>query len=290
MSESIVFDSDTLLNFYLRSFAFICGLKKAFLSRLLRFLWTKKMAKKNHELIYGIHAVESAIRHQPENVLQVFVQQGRNDNRIKTLQDIAKNSGISIQSISNDKLKEKCPKARHQGVVAEIRYNNSSDVSLEDVLNKESVLLLILDEVQDPHNIGACLRTADAVGVDAVIVSKNRSPALTPVIRNVASGAAETVPYIMVSNLARVLEKIKQENVWVVGTCGDSESTIYQTSLNKRVALVMGSEGKGMRRLTRESCDELVSIPMQGSVESLNISVATAVCLYEIRRQQQVVS
>ena len=248
------------------------------------------MAKKSHELIYGIHAVESAIRHQPENVLQVFVQQGRNDNRIKTIQDIAKNSGISIQSISNVKLKEKCPKARHQGVVAEIRFNNSSDVSLEDVLNKESVLLLILDEVQDPHNIGACLRTADAVGVDAVIVSKNRSPALTPVIRNVASGAAETVPYIMVSNLARVLEKIKQENVWMVGTSGDSEHTIYQTSLNKRVALVMGSEGKGMRRLTRESCDELVSIPMQGSVESLNISVATAVCLYEIRRQQQVVS
>ena len=248
------------------------------------------MAKKPHELIYGIHAVESAIRHQPENVLQVFVQQGRNDNRVKTIQDIAKNSGVSIQSISNDKLKEKCPKARHQGVVAEIRFNNSSDVSLEDVLNKESVLLLILDEVQDPHNIGACLRTADAVGVDAVIVSKNRSPALTPVIRNVASGAAETVPYIMVSNLARVLEKIKQENIWLVGTSGDSEHTIYQTSLNKRVALVMGSEGKGMRRLTRESCDELVSIPMQGSVESLNISVATAVCLYEIRRQQQVAS
>ena len=248
------------------------------------------MAKKQHELIYGIHAVEAAIRHQPENVLQVFVQQGRNDNRIKTIQDIAKNSGVSVQSISNDKLKEKCPKARHQGVVAEIRFNNSSDASLEDVLNKESVLLLILDEVQDPHNIGACLRTADAVGVDAVIVSKNRSPALTPVIRNVASGAAETVPYIMVSNLARVLEKIKQENVWVVGTSGDSEHTIYQTNFTKRVALVMGSEGKGMRRLTRESCDELVSIPMQGSVESLNISVATAVCLYEIRRQQQVAS
>ncbi len=248
------------------------------------------MAKKQHELIYGIHAVEAAIRHQPENVLQVFVQQGRNDNRIKTIQNIAKNSGVSIQSISNDKLKEKCPKTRHQGVVAEIRFNKSSDVSLEDVLNKESVLLLILDEVQDPHNIGACLRTADAVGVDAVIVSKNRSPALTPVIRNVASGAAETVPYIMVSNLARVLEKIKQENVWLVGTTGDSEYTIYQTSFNKRVALVMGSEGKGIRRLTRESCDELVSIPMQGSVESLNISVATAVCLYEIRRQQQVAS
>ncbi|RKZ62652.1 MAG: 23S rRNA (guanosine(2251)-2'-O)-methyltransferase RlmB, partial [Gammaproteobacteria bacterium] len=209
-----------------------------------------------------------------------------------------KNSGISIQAISNDKLKEKCPKARHQGVVAEIRFSKSSAVSLDDILEKESLLLLVLDEVQDPHNIGACLRTADAVGVDAVIVSKNRSPALTPVIRNVASGAAETVPYIMVSNLARALEKIKQNNVWVIGTSGDCEQTIYSSShsnsrsnsMSKRLALVMGSEGKGMRRLTREACDELVSIPMQGSVESLNISVATAVCLYEIRRQQKDIS
>ncbi len=248
------------------------------------------MTKKPHELIYGIHAVEAAIRNQPENVLQVFVQQGRNDNRIKTIQDIAKNSGISIQAITNDRLKEKCPKARHQGVAAEIRFDKSRAISLEDILAKESVLLLILDEVQDPHNIGACLRTADAVGVDAVIVSKNRSPALTPVIRNVSSGAAETVPYIMVSNLARALEKIRQHNVWLLGTSGDSEQTIYQTKVNKRVALIMGSEGKGMRRLTREACDELVSIPMQGSVESLNISVASAVCLYEIRRQQQAAS
>lgn len=244
------------------------------------------MAKKPNELIYGIHAVEAAIRNQPENVLQVFVQQGRNDNRVKTILNLAKNSGVSLQAISNDKLKEKCPKARHQGVVAEVRRSQSSTVSLEDILEKQSVLLLILDEVQDPHNIGACLRTADAIGVDAVIVSKNRSPALSPVMRNVASGAAETVPYIMVSNLARALEKIKESNVWVMGTSGDADQTIYDTSVNQRIVLVMGSEGKGMRRLTREACDELISIPMQGSVESLNISVATAVCLYEIRRQQ----
>jgi 23S rRNA (guanosine2251-2'-O)-methyltransferase len=244
------------------------------------------MAKKSHEIIYGIHAVEAAIRKQPENILQLFVQQGRNDKRIKKIFDIAQNSGVSVQSIANDKLKEKCPKARHQGVVAEVRRSRSSAISLEDVLEKESVLLLILDEVQDPHNIGACLRTADAAGVDAVIVSKNRSPALTPVIRNVASGAAETVPYIMVSNLARAIETIKQSNVWVLGTSGECDQTIYDTEVNARLALVMGSEGKGMRRLTREACDELVSIPMQGSVESLNISVATAVCLYEIRRQQ----
>ena len=244
------------------------------------------MSKKSHEIIYGIHAVEAALRKQPENVLQVFVQQGRNDNRIKKIIDIAKNSGVSLQSISNDKLKEKCPKARHQGVVAEIRSGRTATVSLDEVLQKESVLLLVLDEVQDPHNIGACLRTADAIGVDAVVVSKNRSPSLTPVIRNVASGAAETVPYIMVSNIARALEKIKDNNVWVIGTSGDASHTIYDCDVNNRLALVMGSEGKGMRRLTREACDELVSIPMQGSVESLNISVATAVCLYEIRRRQ----
>jgi 23S rRNA (guanosine2251-2'-O)-methyltransferase len=245
------------------------------------------MAKKSNEIIYGIHAVEAAIRNQPENILQVFVQQGRNDNRIKKILDIAKNSGVSVQAIGNDKLKDKCPKARHQGVVAEIRTVKSGTVSLEDVLEKESVLLLVLDEVQDPHNIGACLRTADAIGVDAVVVSKNRSPALTPVIRNVASGAAETVPYIMVSNLARALEKIREKDVWVMGTSGDASQTIYDSKAGHRLALVMGSEGKGMRRLTREACDELISIPMQGSVESLNISVATAVCLYEIRRQQR---
>ncbi len=244
------------------------------------------MAKKTHEIIYGIHAVEAALRNQPENVLQVFVQQSRDDNRIKKILDIAKNSGISLQSISNEKLKEKCPKARHQGVLAEIRHNLFNTVSLDDILEKKSVLLLVLDEVQDPHNIGACLRTADAVGVDAVIVSKNRSPALTPVMRNVASGAAETVPYIMVSNIARTLEKIKDSNVWVMGTSDDTKKTLYDANANQRLALVMGSEGKGMRRLTRETCDELVSIPMQGSVESLNISVASAVCLYEIRRQQ----
>ena len=249
------------------------------------------MAKKSNEIIYGIHAVEAAIRKQPENVLQVFIQQGRNDNRIKTILNIAKNSGVSLQSITNDKLKEKCPKARHQGVVAEIRRSKESAVTLENILEKDQLLLLVLDEVQDPHNIGACLRTADAVGVDAVIVSKNRSPALTPVIRNVASGAAETVPYVMVSNLVRALEKIKDSNVWVMGTSGDTQQTIYAAcngiKSNQSLALVMGSEGKGMRRLTREACDELVSIPMQGSVESLNISVATAVCLYEIRRSQK---
>lgn len=244
---------------------------------------------KNNELIYGIHAVEAALKKQPQNVLQVFIQQGRNDNRIKQLVSLAKGQGVSLQAVTNDRFKERCPGGRHQGVMAEIRTSGQQSASLEDILERDDVLLLILDEVQDPHNIGACLRTADAIGVDAVIVSKNRSPALTAVSRNVASGAAETVPYIMVSNLARAIEKMQQSGVWVVGTSGDAGQDIYTAKLNgHRLALVMGSEGKGMRRLTRETCDELVSIPMRGSVESLNISVATAVCLFEIRRQQTV--
>jgi 23S rRNA (guanosine2251-2'-O)-methyltransferase len=243
------------------------------------------MSKKPHEIIYGIHAVEAAIRNQPENILRVFVQQNRHDNRIRNITGLAKKAGIAVESIGTDRLKEKCPGARHQGIVAELRQSSATTVTLDDVLQKDPVLLLVLDEVQDPHNIGACLRTADAVGVDAVIVSKNRSPALTPVIRNVASGGAETVPYIMVSNLARALEQIKQHNVWVIGTSGDAGQTIYQSRAHQRLALVMGSEGRGMRRLTREACDELVSIPMRGSVESLNISAAAAVCLYEIRRR-----
>ncbi|HEB82619.1 MAG TPA: 23S rRNA (guanosine(2251)-2'-O)-methyltransferase RlmB [Gammaproteobacteria bacterium] len=243
------------------------------------------MAKQPTDIIYGIHAVEAALRKQPQNILQLFVQQGRNDKRVQTILSLAKNNGVSLQAISNDRLREKCPKARHQGVVAEIRRDKSTPVSLEDILQKENLLLLVLDEVQDPHNIGACLRTADAAGVDAVIVSKNRSPALNAVIRNVASGAAETVPYIMVSNLARALDKIRDANVWVVGTSGDADRSLYESRAGNRMALVMGSEGKGMRRLTREACDELIAIPMTGSVESLNISVATAVCLFEYRRQ-----
>ena len=244
---------------------------------------------RTNELVFGIHAVESVLNSRPQDVLQVFVQQGRNDNRIKQVVSLAKKQGVSLQAITNERFKERCPGGRHQGVMAEIRASQQQALSLEEILERDEILLLILDEVQDPHNIGACLRTADAVGVDAVIVSKNRSPALTAVSRNVASGAAETVPYIMVSNLARTIEKVQQAGVWVVGTSGDADQDIYAANMNsKRLALVMGSEGKGMRRLTGETCDEVISIPMRGTVESLNISVATAVCLFEIRRQQTV--
>ncbi len=242
---------------------------------------------KQTEIVYGLHAVESAIRHHPEAVLQLWMQQGRKDKRFQTLLSLAKNSGISVQAISAEKLKKKCPDSRHQGVIAEIRPRKENRPALEDLFEREELLLLILDEVQDPHNIGACLRTADAVGADAVIVSKNRSPGLTAVIRNVASGGAETVPYIQVSNLARTINQMQDNNIWVVGTSGDASTGLYELRTSSRMALVMGSEGKGLRRLTRECCDQLISIPMRGTVESLNVSVATGICLFEMRHQMQ---
>jgi len=246
------------------------------------------MAKHRSEFIYGIHAVESAIRNNSESVLQVWVQQGRKDQRVRLITDLVKTSGLSLEVISSDKMNRKCPDAKHQGVIAKIRTSSNKSIELEDILQKEKLLLLVLDGVQDPHNIGACLRTADAAGVDAVIVSHNRSPGLTAAVRNVASGAAESVPYVQVSNLARALQLMKENNVWVIGTCGDATASLYDVSSTARMALVMGSEGKGMRRLTRENCDELVFIPMHGTVESLNISVATGVCLFELRRQLKV--
>ena len=243
------------------------------------------MRKSKNELIYGIHAVESALEHSCESVLGIWMLQGRKDKKVQGVIKLAQRHGVSIEAISSDKMNRKCPDANHQGVIANIRPTKKNAVALEDVLEKEKLLLLILDGVQDPHNIGACLRTADAAGVDAVLVSKNRSPGLTAVMRKVASGAAETVPYIQVSNLARAMQQLRDDNVWIIGTSGETETSIFDISAAPRMAVVMGSEGKGMRRLTRENCDELVSIPMQGTVESLNISVAAGISLFEVRRK-----
>lgn len=243
------------------------------------------MRKSKSELIYGIHAVESALKHACENVLEVWILQGRKDERIQTIIKLAQKHGIALEAISSDKMKKKCPDGSHQGVIANMRPAKKNAVVLEDIIERDRLLLLILDEVQDPHNIGACLRTADAAGVDAVIVSKNRSPGITSVVRKVASGAADTVPFIQVSNLARAMQQLRDSNVWIIGTCDDTDTSIYDITPTHRMAVVMGSEGKGMRRLTRENCDELVSIPMAGTVESLNISVATGISLYEIKRK-----
>ena len=243
------------------------------------------MAKHKTEIIFGIHAVESALKSNPEQVLQLWVQAGRKDKRMQTILGLAATQGVSVESCSRDVLQRKSAGQKHQGVVARIRADKKSQPALKDILARQDLLLLVLDGVQDPHNIGACLRSADASGVDAVIVSKNRSPGLTPVVRNVASGAAETTPFIQVSNLARALQQLKDNDVWIVGTAGEATSSLYDSSASKRLAVVMGSEGEGMRRLTREACDELIHIPMQGRVESLNVSVATGICLFEYRRK-----
>jgi 23S rRNA (guanosine2251-2'-O)-methyltransferase len=174
----------------------------------------------------------------------------------------------------------------HQGVIAQVKKVPAKTVSLEELCERDQLLLLILDEVQDPHNIGACLRTADAVAADAVIVSKNRSPGLTAAVRKVSSGAADSVPFVQVSNLARTLQTLREHDVRVLGAAGEADCDLYDCQVSPKTALVMGSEGKGMRRLTRENCDQLISLPMLGSVESLNVSVATGVCLYQLRHKQ----
>ena len=246
----------------------------------------KHKKENNDEIAYGLHSVESILKHSPEIVLQIFLQKNRDDKRIQNIIALANRLGLSVETISTDKLNNKYEDIRHQGVVARIRSKNKKTSQLEDFLSLQHCLFLVLDGVEDPQNIGACLRTADAVGVDAVIVSKNRSPGITPVVRKVASGAAETVPFITVSNLAQTLQQLKDNDVWVIGAAGDTDTSIFGCNPSAKSALVMGAEEKGLRRLTRETCDELVKIPMSGSVESLNVSVATGICLYAIQQKQ----
>ncbi|MFC0322632.1 23S rRNA (guanosine(2251)-2'-O)-methyltransferase RlmB [Gallibacterium melopsittaci] len=244
------------------------------------------------EQIYGIHAVSAVLATAPERLIEVMVLKGREDKRLLPLLEALTQLGISIQYLTRQALDKKADGEVHQGIIARVQapkeYNENDLYSLLN--KKDKPFLLVLDGVTDPHNLGACLRTADAAGVDAVIVPKDKSAQLTAVARKVACGAAEVMPLVRVTNLARTLKTLQEEyNIWVVGTAGEAEHSIYQTTLTGAIALVMGAEGDGMRRLTRESCDQLVSIPMQGSVSSLNVSVATGVCLFEIVRQQSLV-
>lgn len=196
------------------------------------------------EIAYGIHSVESILLHSPEIVLQIFLQKNRDDKRILNIVNLASRLGLSVETISTDKLNNKYEGIRHQGVVARIRSKNKKTSPIEDFLSLESCLFLVLDGVEDPQNIGACLRTADAVGVDAVIVSKNRSPGITPVVRKVASGAAETVPFITVSNLAQTLQQLKENNVWVIGAAGDTDVSVFDCDPSKKNSISYGCRGK----------------------------------------------
>lgn len=241
------------------------------------------------EQIYGIHSVKAFFDNAPERLIEVFVLKGREDKRLSSLINELQQVGIAIQYVNRQTLDNKAKGEVHQGIIARVvPAKELNEYDLDQILaTKENPFLLVLDGITDPHNLGACLRTADAAGVDVVIVPKDKSAQLTATARKVASGAAETVPLIRVTNLARTLRALQERQVWIVGTAGEATETLYQAKLTGAIALVMGAEGDGMRRLTREHCDQLISIPMAGSVSSLNVSVATGVCLFEIVRQQQ---
>ncbi|SFR74039.1 23S rRNA Gm-2251 2'-O-methyltransferase [Marinobacter daqiaonensis] len=241
------------------------------------------------EFVFGWHAVEAVLKKEPDRLRQVWIQQGRQDRRVKQVTETLDRLGVTWQVVHRRELDERVAGA-HQGVVAQVE--ESREWTEDDLFTmlagrSEPPLLLILDGVTDPHNLGACMRTADAAGVAAVIVPKDKSATLNPTARKVACGAAETVPFVRVTNLARCLRSLQEHGVWLIGTAGEAGGTLYQADFSGPVGLVMGAEGKGLRRLTREHCDLLVKIPMQGLVDSLNVSVATGVCLYEAVRQRQ---
>lgn len=241
------------------------------------------------EWLYGLHAMQSVLENEPERVIELFVLKGRNDERLTNIVNQARRFGVSVQFCQRKALDDKVHGEQHQGVVARAKPARVLDESdLDLVLEKhQQPFLLVLDGVTDPHNLGACLRTADAAGVHAVVVPKDKSASLTATVRKVACGAAEVLPLIQVTNLSRTLKHLQDKGLWIIGTAGEAEQMIYDARLTGPTALVMGAEGKGMRRLTRENCDELVKLPMAGSVSSLNVSVATGVCLYEIVRQRR---
>ncbi len=241
------------------------------------------------ERVYGVHAVEALLRHHPKRVKQLWLAEGRQDPRVQALVQLASEARVPVGQRERRELDE-WAEGVHQGVVAEVSPSQVwGENYLEELLARgESVpLLLVLDGVTDPHNLGACLRTADAAGVQAVIVPKDKSATLNATVRKVACGAAEVVPLVAVTNLARTLEKLQQQGLWIVGTAGEATQEIFDLDLRGPTVLVMGAEGKGMRRLTREHCDYLVKLPMGGSVSSLNVSVATGVCLFEAVRQRR---
>ncbi len=238
-------------------------------------------------IIHGFHAVTARIRQHADSVLELYVDTARRDPRVRDLLKLAESNNVRIIQADSKRLDGLAGNVRHQGVAAKVSATQRVQ-HLDDVLDvlTEPALLLVLDGVQDPHNLGACLRSADAFGVHAVIAPKDRAVGLNATVEKVACGAAETVPYVTVTNLARTLRELKERGIWVVGADSEAESDLHSFRYSGALAWVLGAEGEGLRRLTRETCDQLVRIPMLGSVESLNVSVSTGVCLYEARRQR----
>ncbi|WED21596.1 23S rRNA (guanosine(2251)-2'-O)-methyltransferase RlmB [Vibrio sp. JC009] len=244
----------------------------------------------SNEFIYGIHAVKAVLERDPARFIEAFVLKGRQDDRLLPILNELQQFGVSIQQMGRKALDDKARGANHQGIIAKVKpakQLNENDLD-EIIAQNEQPLFLILDGVTDPHNLGACLRNSDAAGVAAVIVPKDKSAPLTATVSKVACGAAETVPLIRVTNLARTMRAMQEQGVWIVGTAGEATHDIYQSNLKGgSLAIVMGAEGDGMRRLTRETCDDLIKIPMAGSVSSLNVSVASGICLFEAVRQRK---
>jgi 23S rRNA (guanosine2251-2'-O)-methyltransferase len=238
-------------------------------------------------IIYGFHAVASRLRQSPGAVKELYVDAAREDRRMQELLKSAEARGTRVMRIDEKRLDGLTHHARHQGVAARIEAAPLA-THIDDVLEEltEPPLLLVLDGVTDPHNLGACLRVADAMGVHAIVAPKDRAAGITAAVSKVASGAAETVPYIAVTNLARTMRELKEAGVWLIGADERADQSLFDARLEGPIAWVLGAEGEGMRRLTRESCDELVRIPMHGAVESLNVAVSAGICLAETRRQR----
>ena len=243
--------------------------------------------------VLGHHAVNAVLTVNPERAVALWVNVNSSNDTQRKLINQMQQLGLPVHSIDKRELVRRCGSEQNQGIALQARpKQDGGDKELESFIKKldgnKPPLLLILDQVQDPHNFGACLRTADAAGADAVVVAKDNASPMTAVVQKVASGAAETMPIFRVTNLARSMEKLQKLGIWMIGTSDKAKHSIYQESLNAPLAIVMGAEGKGMRALTEKKCDSLVQIPMAGSVvSSLNVSVATGVCLYEVVRQRQ---
>jgi len=248
---------------------------------------------KHDEVVLGIHAVQALIERSPERFIEMWLLKGRDDERLQPIINLARKYKIPVQLVHRKVLDDKSDGEQHQGVVARVTPGKTyTEADIDDILSAakdqgNAPFLLILDGVTDPHNLGACLRNADAAGVQAIIVPKDKAARITATVRKVAVGAAETVPLVQVTNLARTMKQLQDIGVWLIGTAGETDTNLYDVKLDGPMALVMGAEGKGMRRLTREHCDQLVKLPMAGSVSSLNVSVATGICLFEIVRQRR---
>jgi len=253
---------------------------------------SKKEVKKidsGCEWLFGLHAVQAVLKTSGSKVQELRVQKGRDDQRLKKILSLAEGQAIPVTWVLRSDLDDLAG-GRHQGVAALCQGAGVQDENyLYELLKDQQVppFLLVLDGVTDPHNLGACIRSADAAGIQAVIVPKDNSVGITPTVQKVACGAAETVPLIVVTNLSRTLKQLQEQGVWIIGTAGEAKQLVYEADLKGPIAIVMGAEEKGLRRLTRENCDLLVKLPMQGVVSSLNVSVATGICLFEALRQRQ---